>query len=337
VERSLRVWWDMASVPQPHSPSDVHHYRATVAFLWIVTGASVAMPRLALAHAGAPIAPHDVWSAWTAHPLVIIPLALSAALYGRGASRLWKRAGRGHGVTVRQAVAALLALATMVVALVSPIDALGETLFSAHMTQHMLLVVVAAPLVVASAPVVPALWGLPESWRLGITRWWARRTMPRLAFHHVTNPLAAWCAHALALVVWHIPAAYEAALRSEGVHAIEHASFLITAMLFWWAALQPSGRRRLGHGVAVVYLFLMAVLTGGVGALITFAGKAWYPAHAPGAALWGLTPLEDQQLAGLIMWIPGGIAYAVVALLLLLGWLAAAERGTLRHRDLADA
>ena len=129
---------------------------------------------------------------------------------------------------------------------------------------------------------------------------------------------------------WHLPGPYQAALRSDGVHALEHASFFITALLFWWVLARPDYRRRLSFGADLIFLFTAAMQSGVLGALITFARQPWYPMHAEPASWWGLTALEDQQLAGLIMWVPASLAYLAAAAAVLLSGLARLDRKTLK-------
>jgi cytochrome c oxidase assembly factor CtaG len=139
--------------------------------------------------------------------------------------------------------------------------------------------------------------------------------------------------HALAIWVWHAPRLYDAAVTSALVHALQHASFLGSALLFWWALIH--GRNgRLRYGASVLYIFTTALHTTALGAVLSLASRPLYPAYASTAA-WGLTPLEDQQLAGLIMWVPAGIAYLVAALGLMAEWLREAERRTSRSEAAA--
>jgi putative membrane protein len=218
-------------------------------------------------------------------------------------------------------------------ALVSPLHPLGEVLFSAHMTQHEVLMVAAAPLVVLGRPVVAFLWALPVAGARRVGGWGKARWFQR-AWGAVTNPLAAWAIHAFALWVWHVPALFEATLRSDFVHTLQHVSFLGSALLFWWALIHgPQGL--MGYGAAVLYLFTTSVHSGVLGAFITFTGRLLYPAYAATTESWGLTPLEDQQLGGLIMWVPAGMVYVVAGLALMAGWMRESERRVLK-REAAD-
>ena len=129
----------------------------------------------------------------------------------------------------------------------------------------------------------------------------------------------------MALWVWHIPTLYEAALQSTGVHAVQHVSFLLTAALFWWGMMH--GRYgRTGYGVAVLYVFLTAVHSSVLGALLTVAPSVWYSAYAATAAEWRIDALADQQLAGLLMWVPAGVIFIVFGLALFAAWLGESER-----------
>ncbi len=274
------------------------------------------LPVPVAAHAAAPPTPADLLRAWSPEPWVLLCVGVSAFAYRRGMRAAWARAGVGRGVRDRDAWAFLAGLGVLLVALVSPVDALGAALFSGHMFQHMLLIGVAAPLLVLGRPVVAFVWALPREGRI-LAGSWMRRSPARRSWALLSHPATAWTLHAVALWAWHAPALYARTLDSDGVHAAQHASFLGTAVLFWWVLAKSGTRARRAMGV--LYLFTTAVVTGALGALLTFAPAPLYatayPPEATGA--WGLTPLEDQQLAGLVMWIPGGILYAGAALHLL--------------------
>jgi putative membrane protein len=221
-------------------------------------------------------------------------------------------------------------LLASVVALVSPLDALAGVLFSAHMAQHLILVLVAAPLLVLGAPLVPFLWALPRPWRVAVARW-TRRPAPRALWLVLTQPVVVLVLHLTALWAWHAPAAYQAALASERVHFLEHASLLGTALLFWWVVIQPHGRRRLGYGGALALVFAAALSGTALAALNAFVDHDWYPAYAASTAAWGLDPLTDQQLAGILMGAPAATIYAAAALALVAACLRASERNAWRR------
>jgi len=213
------------------------------------------------------------------------------------------------------------------VALVSPLHALGAVLFSAHMIQHEVLMLVAAPLLVLGRPLLFFLWALPLPWRRQLGR--VNKNMQG-GWRVLTHPFVAWALHALALWIWHIPRLFQATLTSDLAHTWQHVSFFGTALCFWWALLYRH-RELQGYGVAVLAVFTTALHSSLLGALLTLAPTPWYPAYAHTTAAWGLTSLEDQQLGGLIMWIPAGGLYLLAALTLGAGWLRAAERQVLRQ------
>jgi putative membrane protein len=272
-------------------------------------------------HDGALLAPQDLWSAWSREPAVIVGLGVAAVLYGLGVARLRRRAGARASTRILEATAFWSGWMVLAVALISPLHRLGETLLSAHMAQHELLMVVAAPLLVLGRPFVVALWGIPGGWRRTVGAVTARL---RPLWRVVSRLEVAWLLHALAIVGWHVPALYQRTVSSEPMHALQHTSFLLAALLFWWSVL-PAGSLRGRHGAALLSLFSTMVYTGGLGALLTLARTPWYPAYGDGAPLWGLTPLEDQQLAGLIMWVPGGVTYLLATLWIVVAWLQASE------------
>jgi putative membrane protein len=259
---------------------------------------------------------------WNLEPWLLALLAASAALYVRGSMRLWARAGHGRGITTGQASRFAAGWLVLVAALVSPLDAAGERSFALHMVQHELLMVIAAPLLVTARPLEAWTWALPREWRRRVRAFTHSRGFGR-AWALITEPVAAWSLHALALWAWHVPAFFEAALAHEGLHVLQHASFLASALLFWWSVL---GRRaRAAEGVALASLFTPMLHTGVLGALLTLAPSPWYP-HYIAQPRTGFTPLEDQQLGGLVMWMPAGLAYAVCALALVSTWLRDATR-----------
>jgi putative membrane protein len=219
------------------------------------------------------------------HALTVVLLGTTAALYALGLRRLWGKAGRGRGI--RRTEAACFAAGWLVVALalLSPLHHLAEAQVWAHMVQHELLMVVAAPLVVLGRPL--------EAWS-----WVAPFRVPRI----LSDPFFAWALHALALWAWHLPALFLAAVTHEGLHLVQHTSFFLPAAIFWWTVF--AGKPLAG----MASLFSTMLHTGALGFLMAFSRTPWYAGYT----------LADQQLAGLIMWIPAGTAYPIAALLLVL-------------------
>ena len=291
-----------------------------------VAVALIAFPSSALAHPGAPIEPHDLWGAWSFEPFIVASLVLCAIAYARGVRAMRRRSGTTRGLATWRVHAYAASLVTLAIALLSPIDALGGATFAGHMVQHLLLTMIAAPLFVAGDPGTAMLWALPIGARRRLGRAWRRAHTLRAAWHALSHPITAWALHFVALVAWHVPSLYELAVRDDGVHALEHASFFGTALLFWWVALAPRVRHRIGAGPAILYLFTSALASTILGALITMASHPWYVVHARSALAWGMTALEDQQLAGLIMWVPAGLVYVGVAMWLGVRLLAGGER-----------
>jgi putative membrane protein len=256
---------------------------------------------------------------------VLAGLAFGAWIYARGVRALWRRAGKGRVVSEWRVASYFAGLASLFIALVSPVDAIGGALFSVHMTQHLLLMMVAAPLIVLGDPVTVTLWALPLRSRRHVGLTFRRTRWLRAAWSALTIAPIAWTLHVVTLWLWHAPIFYEMALQSEPLHELEHATFFLTALLFWWLLFAPHGRR-LNIGAKVAYLFA-AMLQGTIlGAVITFARHPWYWSYFGTTKAWGLTPLEDQQLAGLIMWIPAGLIYLAALLPLVAGALAPQER-----------
>ncbi|MFN2637118.1 MAG: cytochrome c oxidase assembly protein [Gemmatimonadaceae bacterium] len=297
----------------------------------MVTGglALTLLPRLAVAHETRSIAPTQLWSAWTFEPLVVVSLALVAILYARGVRRLWSASHRGAGLRVWEVGSFAAGWTAIALALTSPLHALGSALFSAHMTQHELLISVGAPLIVLGKPLIAFVWSL-ESKSRQTAATVTKVRMVSATWNGLSRPSVAFGLHAIALWVWHLPGPYQATLHSDVMHSLQHASFLFSALLFWWAILSARGAE-FGRGAAVFYLFATALQTGALGALLTFSQTLWYPAYSSTTTAWGLTPLEDQQLGGLIMWIPGSIAYLVAALTIFAGWLRESDRRTMRR------
>jgi putative membrane protein len=273
-----------------------------------------------------PAAAHEtplVQPTWSLDPLLLVPLLFALWLYARGSRQLWSRAGRGRAVTCSHALSFALGTAVLLVALVSPLDALGETLLSAHMAQHGLLVTVAPLLLLLGKPGVAFTWALPESWRRSILSSVSWRWLAGI-LDALSRPLPAAILHGLALWVWHAPAAFDAAVSSYTVHALEHGSFFGTALLFWKAILNARSSRRAAAALGATFATLMH--GGLLGGLITLAPYPLYTWYHDSTELWGLSLLEDQQLAGLLMWVPMGIIY-LSACLMLASRLVASQEG----------
>lgn len=266
----------------------------------------------AFAHAGEAHVPTEVqiWDGLTA-----LALGVVAILFIRGAVRL------GRALPRWRMLAFALGWGSVAGALLSPLATWSDRYFSVHMAQHEILMLVSAPLLVAAMPLQVMMFAFGGLRRRAIGAQ-LRRPQVVAAWNAVTGPLAVLLLHALVLWVWHIPVMFEAALRSETVHVLQHLGFFVTAALFWWALVH--GRYgRAGYGIGVLYVFATAMHTQMLGALLTFTGQIWYPTHA---ARTGANALEDQQFAGIVMWIPFGVVFVIIALALFAAWLGEAER-----------
>jgi len=250
--------------------------------------------------------------------LVTALLATALLLYGLGLARLWPHARERHALMWRGGAFAA-GVAALAVLLLGPLDAAAPRSFALHMMQHEGLMLVAAPLLVAGRGLPLFLWALPHRWRLGCARSLQARSLRR-GWQFITAPLTAWLVHAAALWLWHAPPFFNAALRDPVLHEWQHVTFLLSALLFWHAIL-----RRGSHGaqaMALLYLFTTTIHTGVLGAMLTLARKPLYASMEQGLTPWlGLPALEDQQLGGLIMWVPGALVYMGMALWLLARWI----------------
>lgn len=287
-------------------------------------GAVVALAASHLVHkGGVPTTPGDLWHHGWLPPTVVLPLLVVCVSYGRGLRALRASAGPERGVSRRRVVAFGAGVFALLVALASPLDPVGEVLFSAHMVQHLVLILVAAPLLVLGAPERVTLWAFP----LGARRRMGSRVraLARPA-GSLARPGPAVAVATGFLWVWHMPVLYDLAVEHEALHALEHATFLLTALLFWWTLLHiRTIRADQDNGGRLLALFAMVVQGSLLGALITFAARPLYASHRDIPAAWGLEPLVDQQLAGLIMWVPPAALYLGVATWLFLRLLGSAQ------------
>jgi putative membrane protein len=256
----------------------------------------------------------------------LIALLITALMYGYGLARLWRRAGAGHGTSTLGALLFASGWATLAITVLTPLHDIGRVVFSLHMVEHELLMVVAAPLLVLARPMPVFLWSVGRK----TSRWMGAAASswpigPTWAF--ISRPLPATVLHGGALWLWHLPEPFQSALAGEGMHALQHASFFLSAILFWNAVLStvPRPSRALSSAMA---LFATSVHSSILGALLTFSPRLWYPGSADPYPICGLTRWEDQQLAGLVMWVPMGVIYLAAALWMISRSLSSARRMT---------
>ena len=274
-----------------------------------------------LAHAG--LVERSWLGAWDPDPLLGISLVMAALLYARGIVAVRARSARPSPERKR-AIAFYAGLAVIALVVMSPLHALAETLLSAHMVQHVVLIVVAAPLLVYARPGLPIMLGLPASLQRSLRADPVLR-LSRIIRRAIANAPAVWVLGAAALWVWHLPGPYDWALRNEVGHRLEHFSFVATALLYW-AVVVPRRARVTRHASAIALTFATGLQSAALGAILTFATQPLYPTHSDRAVDWGLSPLTDQQLAGVTMWVPMGGLYIAIIAALFLGWMREMDR-----------
>ena len=264
-------------------------------------------------------------SPWNWRPDVTLTLLLAGTIYFLG----WRRLRQPGQSLARgwRLVSYLGGLLFLALALLSPIDALGSQLFYMHMIQHLLLVMLAPPLLLLANPFPFILWGLPAKVRLGLGRQLNRNSPFRRGLRSATPPGLAWLVFIAIFWGWHDPRAYDAALRLEWVHNLEHLTFFGSALLFWWYVTGASPRlhARSAPGLRIAYLLITVPANMLAGVFITFAGQPLYPYYTAVPRLNGLTVMQDQMLGGVIMWIPGSMMYIIAALVLIAGVVRAEE------------
>ncbi|MDP3909908.1 MAG: cytochrome c oxidase assembly protein, partial [Gemmatimonadales bacterium] len=254
----------------------------------------------------------NAWNTWDLHPTVLIGLVLLGGLYVFCG---------GLRAEPRRVAAFAGALAVIFFALNGPLHNLSdEYLFSAHMAQHLLLTLLFPPLLLYGTPAHVARKVLAPRWMLRLAR-------------VVTRPVIAAALFTAPIVLWHVPVLYEAALRDHDVHIVQHLVFLSTAVIMWWPVLSPVPEvPRLPYPGQMLYLFVLGIPMSMTGALITLSDRVLYPFYAAAPRVWGLPPLADQQIGGLLMWVPGGLILWMAMTVVWFRWARWEARG---HEDKA--
>lgn len=253
---------------------------------------------------------------WTWDPQIIVPLALVLAVFLAGRARLSRRSRRNVPGTWQF----LAGWSVLAIALVSPLHSGGERSFAVHMAEHELIMLVATLLLAASHSGGTLAWGLPAMLRRSLRGGWKSPLVT--IWRRLTEPITATLIQGTVMWVWHVPALFDRTLTNDVWHATQHLSFVLASLLFWCAMLS----RRASYGVSAACLFVTSLIGGALGALMTFSQSAWYAGYAAmNLSGIGLDPVRDQQLAGLLMWIPGGLVHAVAALVMLHKWLVVSE------------
>ncbi|HEU4565328.1 MAG TPA: cytochrome c oxidase assembly protein [Gemmatimonadaceae bacterium] len=259
------------------------------------------MPYLAvLLH---PLERLDGWTSWSVHPSTVIGIAALAALYG------WR--ARSVSVTPGQKLSFAAGLLVLFVSLNGPIHDLSDSyLFSVHMVQHLLLTMLVVPLLIAGTP--------------GAMLRPALRSRPVAAVARaITHPGTCFIVFNATMAIWHIPEVYDLAMRHHGVHIAQHLCFLVASTLMWWPIMSPLPELpRLSYPKQMLYTFLLTLPMSLIGMLITYADQVLYPAYQSAPRLWGISPMEDQLIGGLLMWIPGGLIFLGVLSVIFFRWSA---------------
>lgn len=261
---------------------------------------------------------------WDLQPWVIASLILACCGYGLGLARLPKERRR-HIFGPWRVAAFCAGIGVLIVALLSPLSSLDDQLFSAHMAQHLLLMLVAPPLLVYSRPIMAWMCALPTGGRRWVAGLWSRRRGLQHSTALLMNPLSVWVLASGTLWFWHLPGPYRWAADHAGVHVLEHFLLFATSLMFWSVVIEPYGRRHTAYGLCILFVAAFSVQMGMLGAILTFASHPLYT--APTALLpWGFSPLQDQQLAGVVMWVPVGLVHLSTMAILFLAWLKHAEQ-----------
>ena len=280
----------------------------------------IAVPPIGPLHGGIE---GDWWAAWNFDPQVLVPAAVLAYWYIRGARGLSpKRHPRWRSALF------MTGLAVVLLAMESPVDRLGEHHFSFHMIQHELFVLVGVPLMLLGAPLVPVLRGLPRGLRKPLTRVFFRSRAFRFIGRAITFPPIAVIQLVLVLYLWHFaPGWFDTALRNDAIHDAQHASFLIAAVIFWWNVIDPAPlHSRLGYGVRMLYIPPAMAARVLLSAILTFSTRPYYNAYAEATPIIPLDRLTDQQLGGLIMWVPGELLNLIAIGIIFAVWWHKSER-----------
>ena len=289
----------------------------------LLLAAVLALPSGAVsAHAGH-AHPPTLATAWTPTPWLLLPLAAWIVLYAAGLRRLWLRAGVGKGVGTRGVATATLGVVVLLLSTTWPLDAYGEWSLAAHIAQHMLLIAFVPPLLLAGQPLAVAAHALPARVAGRLHRALGAATSRATAALTMASVV-----HGAVLLAWHLPVATTLALASDPVHWAMHGSFLASGLWLWAAMWRRIRDPHVGAGAGVVAMVAVMMQMGFLGALLTFATRPLYPVYAERAPQLGLDVMADQQLAGVLMWVPSCIPYLAGAMWLLWhGFARLARRG----------
>ena len=261
---------------------------------------------------------------WNWEPSILIGTVVIVGFYLYALGPLRKKYHLAERVNTWQAFSFLLGMSIMFLALVSPLDELGDSyLFSAHMVQHLFLTIVGPPLLV-----------------LGTPGWLVEPLLRKPIVFHIakilTFPALAFVLYNFDFWLWHVPALYDATLENQNIHILEHVTFIVFGVIYWWPVFSSSALlSRLSMGGQVLYLFLSGMPTVALGAGLTFFPPLYAP-YLAAPRIWGLSAATDQQLGGLIMWVPGNIVYILIVSVLFIRWMQRQEAKQREQEALAD-
>jgi cytochrome c oxidase assembly factor CtaG len=263
-----------------------------------------------------------LFSGWDWRLEIVVVIVALGALYATGWARLRRRSRLDRLATRTRLAAYLAGLAILAASLMSPVDILGGQLFYMHMLQHMLTMMFAVPLLLLANPFPFMLWGMPTRVRRPVSGLFTRRSLVRRALTAATRPGIVFLAYFTVYLGWHDPALYNLALRRGWVHDIQHIMFFTVAVIFWWLVIGAAPRlHRLPMWARIGLLVGAVPPTMIAGVTIAFAGDVLYTYYETVPRIWGVTALQDQTLAGVIMWIPGSMMFILAALILVAGLL----------------
>jgi len=267
----------------------------------------------------------DFITAWDfSSPLAWLVIAVTAS-YTVGLVRLQRRSA-GRSVSRARAVYAYTGLALLGLSLFGPLDAYAGRAFFIHMTQHLVLALITAPLLLAAGPMSALMWAMPEQLRLGLGGAFARQGALRAALSFVTKPQVALPAFIGTFYIWHLPSAYDAALRNGAVHFVEHATMFFSGVLFWWPLIGPAPLRSpLSYPQRTVYLLAAVTPKALLGAIITLSGRVLYRHYLSVPDVAGIPDEEDQVISGLLMWVPGNFIFLAALTVLFFKWYQSEE------------
>jgi len=271
--------------------------------------------------------PRTIWTHWNFDPVLLFALILAVTVYLRGMTRI--AALRRHppyprylqSVLRGRAIAYFTGIIALIVALVSPLDRLTTAVLWAHMTQYMVLTVIASLLLVVAHPTSVLLRGLPPAWSRSVRHWTRHTPAVRATRTTLANAYVIAAVDIAALIVWHVPIIYQAAVRYEPLHLLEVASFLVSGLLFWWAVRNPAASPKMGYGRVLSCFAITSVASLALGLVLFGSHTILYPVYLDRTVAWGLSPRGDQQLAGVILGVTPELFDVLTFIVILARWV----------------